>query len=148
MFNLQSFFHRLRTTHTTIFEYQKQRKAPIADAFLCFVPVLYLSQFHVYCFFSCVMLLVLILRLYLLGHTVVLIQILLPVLFLLLLFIHTITPELVCQNRCFLCTERRFVQSYYSIFKVPPLILKFELHIAITFFIMYCVNSGIRYAEF
>ena len=80
------------------------------------------------------MLLVLILRLYLLGHTVVLIQILLPVLFLLLLFIHTITPE--------------FVQSYYSIFKVTPLILKFELHIVITFFTMYCVNSGIRNAEF
>lgn len=73
------------------------------------------------------MLLVLILRLYLLGHTVVLIQILLPVLFLLLLFIHTITPELVCQNRCFLCTERRSVQSYYSIFKVPPISMKKKL---------------------
>ena len=101
---------------------------------------LHLSHLHINCLFPDIVMLILILRLYLLGHTVVLVQILLPVLFLLLLFIHTITPELVCQNRCFLCTERRFVQSYYSIFEVPPLILKFELHIAITFFIMYCVN--------
>ena len=94
------------------------------------------------------MLLVLILRLYLLGHTVVLIQILLPVLFLLLLFIHTITPELVCQNKCFLCTGRCSALSYYSIFKVPLLILKFELHIGIIFFKKYYVNHQIRNTEF
>ena len=67
------------------------------------------------------MLLVLILRLYLLGHTVVLIQILLPVLFLLLLFIHTITPELVCQNRCFLCTERRSLWRPAKVRMIPKI---------------------------
>lgn len=58
--------------------------------------VLYLPVLRLHRFGSDVMPLVLILRLYLLGYAIELVQVLLPVLLLLLFFIHAITSGLVC----------------------------------------------------
>lgn len=85
-----------------------------------YLDVLHLPSFYIYGFLTNVVMLVLILRLYLLGNAVEFFIAFLSVQLLLVLLIHFLTSDIVCEQWNVLCIEKapRRVPVYYSLFAI------------------------------